>query len=275
MTNINTVIQEKYNTAVEKANDYVRAYNQGDKKKSELKDLKSKATSSLADYNTLIEKREYRTWAAEGEPVKTAVRQLNIKGGKAFSFKTNDENYMSLTVRDKEIPVNLLQLQATIGKDVFSDPKWFNKAEALLNVVLTNVADRIGTTWECNITQASREFNFGYKINPRNHEDCIKALQSVFDAVLYIEKDGKNLIETVPEADEYGNISSPEWTFIRESMTGRTGQSALGLCKSGMFTTLILEAMNKALTAGTFKLLEFEEPEIEIEDPDDGESKEE
>lgn len=273
--NINTVIQEKYDLAVEKATLYVKAFNQGGKKKSELKALKSEATSALSDYNSLIEKREYRTWAAEGEPVKTAVRQLNIKGGKSFNYKTDDDNYMSLSIRDKDIPVNLLQMQVTLGKDVFADPKWFNKAEALMSIVLTNLADRIGTSFDCDIAQASREFKFGYKINPRNHEDCIKALQSVFDSILYIDNEGENRVKTVPAIDEYGNTSSPEWTYIRDAMTARTGQSTLSLCKSGMFTTLILEAMHKALTSGTFGLVALEEPEVkedvkdESKDPED------
>lgn len=248
-------LDEMMNGIVEAASAYARAYNDG-AKKSELKVLKSAANDACSKYNLELSKATYRQWAKEGDPVKTAIRNLFVPGTKKLSFKTDDENYMTVHILDSQFECNLPQMQATLGTGVFNDPKWFAKAEKLAFIVSNHLNQTMNNSplFKYEVSQAAKDFEFD-GIDPLSEEGVGIALQSVIDAILFIEdpeNSGENLIKARMREDESGKYS-PEWNVIYHSMTARDGVNSLKVANTGMFTTLVMEAMNRILTNGTVK----------------------
>ena len=83
----------------------------------------------MPKFNFALAKATYRQWAAEGDPIRTAVRSLYVPGTKKFKFKADDEDYMTVTITDSQYEVNLPMMQAVLGAGVFHDPAWFSKCE--------------------------------------------------------------------------------------------------------------------------------------------------
>lgn len=250
MANLNEMMEN----VTAKAIAYVKAYNDG-KKKSELKALKTAATNAVNEYNLELSKATYRRWAKEGDAVKTAIRVLYIPGARSIKYKTDDENYMTCILSDANFEVNLPQMQATLGTKAFADPKWFNKCEKLAYIVANAINEHMGNSAMFNygIEDASKEFSFPEGMNPLDDEGVVYALQSVFDAILFIEDEdapGNNLIKTRIKKDSRGNAFSVEWQYIRESMTANSGVGKVAVCNTGRFTSYILHAMHVILTSG-------------------------
>lgn len=240
-----------------KAIEYTKAYNEGGHKKTELKSLKDAATAELNNYNSAVEKATYRKWKLEGDPVKTAVRVCMIEGAKRLNYKTDDDNYMTVKLVDADYYVNLPQMQATLGADVFHDPNWFYKCEKLIYLVANDINDRLidDPTFSYKIDAASEKFNFPADVDPLTTEGAIIAMNQVFDAILFIDDgNGGNLVNSKMHTTRHGDIDSPEWRFIRESMTSESGKASVKICNTGKFSNLILRAMNVVLTNGDFVL---------------------
>lgn len=257
MTKMETMLNEVTN----KAAAYAKAYNDGGKKKSELKALRKAATGELDRYNLELSRETYRQWAVEGAPVYTAIRTRVIPGAKKLQFKTDDEDYMTVIIAENtEYEVNLPMMQATIGADAFSDPKWFNKAERLAFLIATHLNEHMGNaaSFQYAINKASAEFSFPEGIDPLTDDGVVYALQCVFDAILFIDDStgtGKNLIHTTLQQDNRGEYYAKEWQVIRESMTRAAGVNKVEICNTGKFTSYILNAMHGILTNGSFGLI--------------------
>lgn len=253
------MLQRLLDEAMAKATVYAQAYNAGGKKKSELQALKKAAMGAMDTYNKTLEKSTYRRWNAEGDPVKTAIRSLTMPG-KRFQFKTDDDNHMNVVIKDADIRVNLPMMQAVLGKDIFADAKWFNKAEKLAYLVAGRLNEHISNSvmFSYGIADASKEFDFPDYIDPMSDDGIVYALQVVFDSILYIDNPDEpftNLIHTTLKQDSDGRYYAKEWTVIRERMTKDGGTNTVAICNTGRFTDLVVEAMHGIMNDGDFSLV--------------------
>lgn len=244
--------------ATKAATDYAAAYN-ANAGKARLKALKKAATNAFDEYNLCLSRETYRAWAKEGDAVRTAIRLRFVPNAKKVAFKTNDDDYMTVVIGDNtKYPVNLPQMQATLGTDAFNDPHWFSKCEKLMYAAANIINEHLGngSVFNMNISDAGREFNFTSEIDSLDDECVVTALQTIFDSILFIEdpdNEGANLIKTRIEHDKYGNPYSVDWQYIRESMTMNTGCCDIKMCNTGKFTAFVADVMHKIITTGTFK----------------------
>lgn len=236
---------------------YAKAYNEGGKKKAEMSALKKAAGSAMDKYNSALEKEIYKQWNEEGDAIKTAVRTRYIPGAKRIQYKTDDDNYMTVEINANEkYEVNLPQMQATIGREVFADPGWFGKCGKLAYLVAEYIAERLGCgCFEYSTSQAMRDFDFPADLDPLSDDGVVTALQQVIDSILYIDNPGtpgENLIHTTLKKDKRGRFYSPEWQHIREAMTARTEIGKINIVNTGKFTGYVLDAMHLIMTNGDF-----------------------
>lgn len=256
-----TALERLLNDAMSKGSAYAKAYNEGGKKKSELSALKKAAMSAMDTYNSVLAKETYKRWNAEGDPVKTAIRSWIIPNSKKFQFKTDDDNYMTVVVKDAECRVNLPMMQVVLGKQIFAKPDWFNKAEKLACIISARLNEHVNNSanWVYDMAdEASKEFSFPDHINPLTDDGVVYAMQEVFDSILWIDNPdnpGTNLIHATLRQDSDGNYYAREWTVIRERMTKDGGKNTISVCNTGRFTDLIVEAMNGILTNGDFGII--------------------
>lgn len=272
----NTLVQ-LLNDAEAKATVYVKAYNQHNSSKKVLKAYRDAATSALTKYNQALEKDTYREWAKAGNPVLTAVQKVTIDDGKKFSFKTDDDDWMNFKVNDAKIECNLPMMEAVLGNSVFADKDWFAKCQKLCYLVSNIVCERLNKDKAFNMTisDAAKTFNFD-GIDPLSDEGAIAALGRVFDAILFI-KDASdpsiNAIRPTIGKDKHGDIYSPEWTYIRESMTANTDIGCVSLCNTGKFSSYVLHTMHTVLQHGNFDFScgEFSTPKVDNEESEESE----
>lgn len=262
-------LEALYNTMSDKATEYVAAYNSHKKKKSELSALKSAAFEAAKEYNKAFAKHTYRQWNAEGNPVKTAIRTPDIKGGKRLQFKSNDDEVMTVHIKDLELGASLPEMQATLGADVFHDPAWHTMASTLAKFVADNISMQFGGSAIFNypVTQAAKVFRFE-GIDLTSEEGIILALQQVFDAILFLDDgNGNNIIKANIEVDANEKKYSSAWTYIREAMTTRAGRGIIDVCHTDKFSEYVLDAMHIILTNGDFILTTADECSVLADKP--------
>lgn len=249
-----TAVEKLLEEATAKGAEYAKLYNSHSAGKKSLKAARSEAMDAMDKFNFALAKATYRQWAAEGDPIRTAVRSLYVPGTKKFKFKADDEDYMTVTITDSQYEVNLPMMQAVLGTDVFHDPAWFSKCEKLCYLVSNVINEHINDMAAFNMTvsEAAQAFDFG-DIDPLTDEGVIAALGQVYDAILFLDNPdapGTNIIKPVSRTDKRGSVYSREWTYIRESMTANGGVGVVNLCNTGKFTSYILHSMHLCMTNG-------------------------
>ena len=250
-----TAVEKLLEEATAKGAEYAKLYNTHSAGKKSLKASRSDAMDAIDKFNFALAKATYRRWAAEGDPIRTAVRGLYIPGCKKFKFKADDEDYMTVTIVDAQIEANLPMMQAVLGADVFHDPAWFAKCEKLCYLVSNVINEHINdmAAFPMTVSEAAQAFDFG-DIDPLTDEGVIAALGQVYDSILFLDNPdvpGTNIIKPVSRTDKRGNVYSREWTYIRESMTANGGVGVVNLCNTGRFTSYILHSMHLSMTNGT------------------------
>lgn len=267
----NRKIEMLMNEVINATSAYAKAYNEGEKAKK-LKALKKAATDAVNEYNLALSWDTYRRWAAEGEAVKTALRTLYVPGAIKAQYKTDDDDYMTVVIKDlTTYEVSLPQMQACLGAGVFSDPAWFNYAEKLAFLTANALNERLNDSalFKYNIAEASRTFQFPDGCDPLSESGVVHALQKCMDAILFLpspDSAEENLIKTRDKVDSHGHTYSVEWQYIRESMTANGGVGKVTVCNTGRFTSYILHVMHVILTNGTIGLEsdgDFEMPKAE------------
>lgn len=257
MTNYLELLNMK---ATELASKYCDQYNKGAKQK-ELRETKKAATKAVDAYNLELSKEKYREWDALGNPVETAIRSRIIPGAIRFQFKEKDE-IMGFVVKAAEYPVSLPMMQIVLGKKVFAEADWFDALEKLCLLTLNYLNEKCGNgSFNYQVAEASKEFNFPDGVDPLSEDGVVHALQCVVDKVLFIEdpKTGENIIHTTTGVDSLGHTYSKEWTVIRESMTVAGGVNKVAVCNTVKFSEYLLNAMHGMLTNGSFGLVTDEE----------------
>lgn len=236
---------------------YVAAYN-AHEKKSAQKELKSAAKAAVDEYNDAVCNETYKVWAAEGEPVKTAIRERFVKGCKKMTFKTNDDDVMVMTIVDTEVKANLPAMHTVIGADKFASPDWFVKTQKLAWLIAGRLNKELGENISFNyqIEDAAKAFAFDDGIKPNTDKGVQVALQQVFDAILFIDNGkGKNQIAVSTGKLDDGKVYSPQWTYIREALTRQgKGVGEIVIGNTVKMSELVADAMHNTLTSGRFML---------------------
>ena len=229
--------------AIDKAAEYAQAYNQHETPVKTLRDMKKVVKGAVDSYNQALAQETYRKWKSEGEPVKTAIRSRVIPHAIKISLKPNDNDYVVVKEsEDENYEVNLPLMQATIGADQFSNPGWFPMLQKLAYLVAKRINNRMGSgvrKFDYQIEAAAKAFQFPEGMDPLSDEGIIKALQMVFDAILFLEDPdvpGENMIKT-RKLDDEGTPYSVEWTVIRESMTKEAGVNTQALFKCSFLSS--------------------------------------
>lgn len=236
----------------EKASAYAKAYNDGERARV-LKPLKSAAMSAMAEYNLETAKAVYRKWNAEGDAVRTAIRNRYVPDIKRIQFKVNKDDYMTVVITDAKQEINLPMMEMTLGKRVFHEPNWFNKAEKLCWLYACHLNKLLGDSpnFQYLIEDASREFDFPADVTPTSVEGIVKGLQMVYDAILFIDDgNGGNLIKATTDVWN-GSEYCKAWELIKAGMTDSDGVMLL-VKDTGRFTTLVANTMHTIITNGNF-----------------------
>lgn len=242
----NERIQNFYDEMQNAATNYVLAYNEHNRTKKELKAMKKLATEKVDSYNQELAKETYKSWAAEGNPVEIAIRTRFVPGCLRASFKTNDDDVMTLKFDHIEFLANLPMMMATLGAGVFADPDWFKKVEKLTWLIAARINKKLcdSAAFVYKIEDASKEFEFPEGVNPLTDDGVVHALQEIFDSILFVpDEDGQNKIHTTMKTDTDGSVYSPEWECIRESMTKAGYINEVLICNTGKMTEFIANAM--------------------------------
>lgn len=263
-----------YNDAVAKAKEYCECYNDRSKKRSELKAMRKAAMTAMASFNLELSKETYRAWAEAGHPVETAIRERYIAGAKTIQFKENDETGdMSYKVKDTNYDVNLPMMHHTIGADAFASPDWFQRVEKFAQLVIIKLSKNFDNrdAFAYTINELSKTFDFPQDVNPMDDGNIARALQYVYDGIIYIDKDGENLIHTTEEVVD-GNPVCSQWVYIRESMTKADDKTdgLINVVNTAKFTHIILRTLHAVISNLKFTLTEDEyEPVFDFTEADD------
>jgi len=236
---------------------YAAAYNRRESKRN-LKPLREAANAALQEYNLELAAETFRRWDKEGEPVKTAIRERYVPHAQKCSFKTNDDDVMTVVFSDTDYKVNLPMLCKIVGIEKFASPNWFEKVERLAWLLAGSLNKELGDNpmFDYEISEATKAFNFPEEINPHSDEGTLAALQQVFDSILFIpDEKGDNIIQVKSKTLDNNHVSAKEWASIKNSMTykgKRPGEVVIG--NTGLMTELVADAMHVISTLGDFKL---------------------
>jgi len=240
---------------------YVGACNSG-KIPAERKKLKEAVKAATDAYNLELEKQTYLDWAAAGDPVKTCIRERFIRGGKRVSFKEADDGTMTGTIKDVDFKADLPMMHKVLGAGVFASPDWLPKVEKLAWIMASNLNNHLADNpaFAYAASDAAKEFSFPAEIKCDTDSAVYIALQMVIDSILFIpdeksrKKEKPNLISLTMKTDKYGATFSPQWVYIRESLTRQGNLNQVVIGNIGKMAELIADAMHGIITNGDFTL---------------------
>lgn len=240
-----------FNKVSEAANQVVLALNSHEPSKK-VKELKDVAKKELSEYNEEIARATYLSWRDDGDPVRTAVRELNLKGCKKVSYKETDDGMFVVQFDDdSNVRANLVDMMNTIGKDAFADAGWFSACQKLAYLIAGTLNSKLSSasSFQYILDDAASAFEFG-DVDPCTSEGMEIALQTVFDKILMIpDENGNNSLSVVT------TVSGNAWHYLREAMT-KEGKKAgqITICNIGSVVRIVLAAMHIVMTRGTFML---------------------
>lgn len=251
-----TTLQKLEAVMEEKANAYVKSYNDGAKRK-ELKELKKAAAEAIDAYNLENEMTVYKSWAEESNPVQTAIRLRYVPNAKKAKYKIDDDDYMTLEWKPLEYLADLPMIEYTVGNKWFANKDWFDMAECLAFEAAGRINDRILEDPKFVYEVRNNEKKFFEGIDFMTDEGFQTALNKVFDAILFIDNPvapGQNVIKAFMKTNQKGEEVCPYWEVIRDSMTKEGGVSAIEICNTSRFMKYILDAMHTISTNGNLKV---------------------
>lgn len=256
---MNKRLEEMRTAMIAAATTYAAAYNKHESKAT-LKTLKSAAKLALDNYNIELAKETYKQWNAEGNPVKTAIRCRVVPHAQKCNFKVTDDDIMTVNFSENTAyDVDLPLLQSVIGAEKFANKNWLAMSEKLAWLIAARFNEKLGDNpaFKYEVTDAAKAFQFPDGVNPYTDDGIIVALQSIFDAILFIpdETGKRNRIHIERKELADGTVYSQATEVIYNSFTCKgNSRGHLAVCGTGRMHALIADAMHVILTNGDFGL---------------------
>ena len=235
---VNMTTAELEELATAAAIDYVAALNKGETR-SELKKLKTALKSAQDAYNASVCKDAYLEWSAKGDPVTKAIAERTISG-KTWAIKYDKADVAYMAPQASELDISFRDMEDLLGSEIFSDPDWFTKSAALAWVVASSIAESVhDTKFAYMVDEAAKAFEFADgKLDTKDDEQCIRALQEVFDAI--------KLVEDVPGSGNKYVATDAAWHYLQNGINRGGKHGELGIGGTGAFSALVHDAMNIA-----------------------------
>lgn len=236
---------------------YATAMNNREPKK--VRDgLKKAMTKAVNDYNVELANETYRAWKAQGDPVKTMVRERYIQHAKSVRVSETDTGDYAAVISDKLMKADPYDMAEAIGDDVFAKSTWYQPMERLAFIIAANLNEHLSNSagFAYGIREATKAFNFPPEVEAESVEAVIIALQQTIDSILFLpdpEKPEQNMIHLTLGQDRHGLPYNREWTVIRESMT-RAGKDigTVDILNTAKMAEYVIDAMHTNLTKGDF-----------------------
>lgn len=226
---------------------YAKSVNEGKPEKVQ-KAAKKMASEMLAEYNLEWCRNRYREWDNTPEgAVKTAIIKRYVVDTKSVKYPVGEDGFIYPEFTSTRTKANLPDMERTLGKDRFANPRWFDMLEKLAFLYATKLSRRINgdAHFEYKISDAAKEFNF---TDGKFYSDAhfYEALQQVIDAILVIpDEDGNNLIKAHLEEDDNGIPYSREWEVVTESLTRQGNELGVVIIgATGKMSELIADVMH-------------------------------
>lgn len=213
----------------------------------DLKPLKEAMKNTVGELNVCIERLAYNNWANEHgkDAVRVAIRELYIPGVvKAKTKKTKSGKYEGSFV-EVDAEISLACMADEIGLEYFHCQEWENKAAAFAALMKNHLCSELKVSGldKNSISKARAKFNLAANADVGSKNTCVKILQQVVDAIVFI-----------PDKDKKGNdvnkikMDSRRYQVIRESMTARGSVGCVAVGGTTWVCELIAEAIHCEMT---------------------------
>lgn len=190
----------------------VRDLMNGEASLNEVDAQKEKMNAAVTNYNKFAAEEAYRKWAAEGNPVKTALQTLYIPEAKSVRIVSDkDTGVADVKIESKKVRIDLCHLQKTVGVEHFADKMWLPALQRLCLVLEINLKKDLDIKVDdSEHYKVMREmFHLAPDADLTSNNTAQKALQTVVDMILF-------------EGDEAGKnkyvVSKPWYWFIAKQL---------------------------------------------------------
>lgn len=199
MANINVNIEMTETTrsyygnvlaAIDTVNDAI-----ADDKYSEIATAKTAANEALATLNASVIKDAFDRFLDENNPVLAAITAgyVPLYAIKTERNKMTGTESVSLSVKENNV-VDIVALEKYSKRKLFVNGRWPWWIEAFKNGLYNKVIEDVGTPAQkkkffetFKISEAAKSCDMG--ANPSSYKSLTKAMQAIFDSVLFVAKD--------------------------------------------------------------------------------------
>lgn len=188
--------------------------------------------------------------AKTSEPVKNAIIQLNFDIVKLKATKDKDTDLVTYSLEDAKKQIELLKFAEFVAKSEFAEENWRFKVEKFNQLITFKaVKDLNGKMEEIKksfyISKLADAVEMGK--TPTSNTQVLKNLQTVVDAIIYEEKDGK------ADVNMY-KAKSHDAEYIIKLMCKRGDSGKVVMPKVATMHTLIMDVLHRIVLDLDYKI---------------------
>lgn len=245
-------LEELYADMSAKAGECCTAMNEGKTQKA-IKNLKKIAKDAETDYNAEVARLQYIAWAADGNPVETAIRERYVRNGKKVSYKSNDSGRFFVEISDATFKADLLSMEDAVGVEKFKAEDWFLRVQKLAFLLANALNSQLSNDpgFRYAVDDAAAVFQFADDADYSSDASILKALQQTVDSILFM-----------PITNRRGDVVNrlkvikPAWVYVAQCMTKQGNEVGnVSIANTGKMTELVADVMHCLLTGKQFKLV--------------------
>lgn len=187
--------------------------------------------------------------AQTADPVKNAIIQLNFDIVKLKANKEKDTDITTYELVDAKKQIELCEFAKYISSASFADESWKYKVEKFNQLItFKSVKDLNGKLNEIQksfyISKLAESVEMGK--TPTSNTQVLKNLQTVVDAIIYEEKDGK-------ETNMY-KAKSHDAEYIIKLMCKRSESGKVVMPKVATMHTLVMDVLHRIVLDLDYKI---------------------
>lgn len=196
----------------------VEIANDKEKSDADLKAAKKLMQEALNRYNDKAAADAYTAWAAEGNPVYTALKVLYVPQAKTCRLvRDKDSGEMKYAIDDnKTLKIDLHKMMETIGAEYFNDRAWFGAAQRMCFIFAGNLKKELeaNADFQHYLKEAGKAFEFAADANFTSNNSAVKALQKVVDMIIFDPVENKK-----GEMVNKYEMKKKHYVYLRECLT--------------------------------------------------------
>ncbi len=217
---------------------------------SQVGKCKEAFDKAIKDYNEKAVILDYITLRSKSEPMKAAIDQLSIATIESKQNKDKETGTITYTLESATKQIDLVAFDEFCQREkleIAHESLWKYKVERFCLLITYKVMKDLncdtGKLEESYyISDIAKQIDLGK--TPTSNSAILKQLQTIIDAIIYVEESGKNIYK----------VTSHDVNYIVATMTRRSKSGTVVSPRPTTMHMLVMDVLHRIITNGDYQV---------------------